>query len=205
MEIRRLVALEIALHLCWVVLEGCERCWLSSFIFSCSYKIVSQSRVIYSYSESDCTYCSFICFHLIEHLEELVFALLRWFDNGGHLLKRGEASVLDMMLIVGWWRDRAPNSYDGFAFGCRVANDSLLRGHYQFGRCFWGRFWESKGREILSIGTQVSMKSTNLWQRYSDMIDRAVNFAPQGLGISQLSGDNRDLHTENMQGHQIFP
>jgi len=36
------------------------------------------------------------------------------------------------------------------------------------------------------------------------MIDRAVNFAPGGLGISQLSGDNRDLHTENKQGHQMF-
>ena len=47
-------------------------------------------------------------------------------------------------------------------------------------------------------------ESTNLWWRFSDLIDRTANVAPRGLGISRLLGDNQDFNIESKQNQEIF-
>ena len=41
------------------------------------------------------------------------------------------------------------------------------------------------------------------WWRFSDAIDRTINFTPRGLGMSLLSRDNRDS-TQRTNKDEIF-
>ena len=63
MEIWRSIALgsPACVELFWRVVTWVWNCWLSSFSSSCSRRMFSQSSVIRSCSQADCSCCSFIC------------------------------------------------------------------------------------------------------------------------------------------------
>ena len=89
--------------------------------------ILEIESLLFSIAIILCLLFLHLLYQVLDYLEEMIFMLLP-LETGRYLRRRGGAAVIDSMwLIVDWWRDCAPNSANGLAFGLgAVKGDDLL-------------------------------------------------------------------------------